>query len=491
MDSAATQRFIDELWNTSIVPELVEYIKIPNKSPAFDADWQSHGYMEDAVSLIDTWCRGHALPDMSIEVVRLDGRTPLIFMEVPGHRHGHGHGEGHDAADEPRSSGAGTVLLYGHLDKQPEMHGWREGFGPWIPVIEGERLYGRGGADDGYAAFASLAAIHALAEQGIPHARCVIIIEACEESGSYDLPYYIDALAPRIGKPDLVICLDSGCGNYDQLWCTTSLRGLTSGDLTVEVLSEGVHSGDAGGIVPSSFRVLRQLLSRLEDETSGRIRVESFHVDIPEERRRQAEHAAQVLGDSVYSKFPFLDGVGPVRDQGAEMVLNRTWRPALEITGAAGIPALADAGNVARPMSAARVSLRLPPTCNAARASDELKKLMEADPPNGAHISFRPEMAGDGWNAPPVSEWLEASVDAASKDYFGRDAVYMGEGGTIPFMGMLGERFPESEFLITGVLGPGSNAHGPNEFLDIPTGKKVTCCVARVLQDHYLQVQKR
>jgi acetylornithine deacetylase/succinyl-diaminopimelate desuccinylase-like protein len=478
MDSVATQQFINELWDRSIVPELVEYIKIPNKSPAFDADWQQHGYMEEAVSLIERWCRKHALPDMSIEVLRLEGRTPLIFMQVPA--------RGNHDDDDAQDSGSGAVLLYGHLDKQPEMQGWRDGFGPWIPVIEGERLYGRGGADDGYAAFASLAAIHALAEQGIPHCRCVIIIEACEESGSYDLPFYIDALAPRIGNPDLVICLDSGCGNYDQLWCTTSLRGMAAGDLSVEVLSEGVHSGDAGGIVPSSFRLLRQLLSRLEDETDGRILDARFHVDIPEQRRVQAGNAAQVLGDNVYKRFPFLDGTGPAPDQGAEMILNRTWSPALEITGAAGIPSLEDAGNVARPMTAVRASLRLPPTCDAEQASLALQELLEADPPHGAHVRFRAEMAADGWNAPPLSDWLEASLDAASKDYFGRDAVYMGEGGTIPFMGMLGEKFPESEFLITGVLGPGSNAHGPNEFLDIPTGKKVTCCVARVLRDHYL-----
>jgi acetylornithine deacetylase/succinyl-diaminopimelate desuccinylase-like protein len=197
-----------------------------------------------------------------------------------------------------------------------------------------------------------------------------------------------------------------------------------------------------------------------------------------------------VLGDGVYSKFPFLDGVGPVPGRGTEMVLNRTWCPALEITGAAGIPALEAAGNVARPMTAVRLSLRLPPTCDAEHASRELQKLLQAEPPQGAHVGFRPEMAADGWNAPPVSDWLEASVGAASKDYFGRDAVYMGEGGTIPFMAMLGEKFPESEFLITGVLGPGSNAHGPNEFLDIPTGKKVTCCVARVLRDHYLHAHK-
>lgn len=469
MDSATTRRFIDELWDDAIVPELVEYIRIPNKSPAFDADWERHGYMEDAVSLITRWCREHALPDMALEVVRLPGRTPLVYMDVPG------------TGDTER-----CVLLYGHLDKQPEMHGWRDGFGPWSPVIEDGRLYGRGGADDGYAAFASLAAIHALREQGIPHARCVIVIEACEESGSYDLPHYLDALAPRIGSPDLVVCLDSGCGNYDQLWCTTSLRGMAAGDLTVEVLSEGVHSGDAGGIVPSSFRILRQLLSRLEDEASGRILDARFQVEIPGQRVDQAAHAAQVLGTGLYTRFPFLDGVGPAARGGAEMVLDRTWRPALEITGAAGIPALEAAGNVARPMTAVRLSLRLPPTCDAEGASRHLKTLLEADPPNGARVSFQPEMAADGWSAPPVSDWLATAVSAASNDTFGRDAVYMGEGGTIPFMAMLGEKYPASEFLITGVLGPGSNAHGPNEFLDIPTGKKITACVSHVLRDHYL-----
>ena len=480
MDNAAVQRYVDELWEQSIVAALVEYIRIPNKSPAFDADWEAHGYMDDAVALIGAWCKAHAVAGMSVEVVRLEGRTPLIFMELPGRDARQSEGE---AGDED------CVLLYGHLDKQPEMQGWREGLGPWTPVIEGERLYGRGGADDGYAAFASLAALGALAEQELGHARCVILIEACEESGSYDLPHYIDALAPRIGEPSLVICLDSGCGNYDQLWCTTSLRGLVSGDLRVEVLSEGVHSGDAGGIVPSSFRVLRALLSRLEDEGSGRIADGAFHVEIPPERREQAAEAARVLGGTVFDKFPFLPGVQPVESDLTELVLNRTWRPALEVTGAAGLPALADAGNVARPMTALKLSMRLPPTCDAERAGARLRELLEQEPPGGARVTFAPDTAADGWNAPPTSEWLDRSVRAASREHFGADAVYMGEGGTIPFMGMLGEKFPRAQFLITGVLGPASNAHGPNEFLHLPTARRVTCCVAQVIRDHYLHAR--
>jgi acetylornithine deacetylase/succinyl-diaminopimelate desuccinylase-like protein len=151
--------------------------------------------------------------------------------------------------------------------------------------------------------FGALSALLAMREQGVPHARCVILIEACEESGSYDLPYYVDHLAARLGKPSLVVCLDSGCGNYDQLWLTTSLRGMTAGILSVEVLDEGVHSGDASGVAPSSFRIFRQLLSRLEDEDTGTVRPPELYAQIPAERVAQARDAAAALGDAVYTNF--------------------------------------------------------------------------------------------------------------------------------------------------------------------------------------------
>ena len=466
MDSTKTRSFVEDVWDRSIVPELIRYIRIPNKSPLFDAQWQEHGHMEQAVSLITAWCQAQAIPGMELEVVRLDGRTPVIYMEVPG--------ESDDC-----------VLLYGHLDKQPEMTGWRDGLGPWRPVVEADRLYGRGGADDGYSAFASLAAIRALKEQGIPHARCVVLIEACEESGSYDLPHYISALASRIGTPSLVVCLDSGCGNYDQLWSTTSLRGIVAGNLIVELVKEGVHSGDASGIVASSFRVLRAILSRLEDEQTGRIIPEFLNSDVPDQRVEQAEKVAGILGDEIYTKFPLHAGVVPISLDSKELILNRTWRPALSITGAAGLPALNNAGNVCRPMTAAKISLRVSPNCDVEKAGPLLKQLFEKDPPYGAHVHFDAEEGAEGWDAPELSPWLEKSVDQASQTFFGKGAAYMGEGGTIPFMGMLGEKFPEAQFLITGVLGPQSNAHGPNEFLHIPTGKKLTCCVAQVLEDHF------
>jgi acetylornithine deacetylase/succinyl-diaminopimelate desuccinylase-like protein len=468
MDTQAVYRFVDSQWNDSIVPQLVDYIRIPCKSPHFDKDWRANGHIDRAVTLIETWCRSQPVAGLKIEVLRPANRTPLLYMEVPG-------------------SGAAkddTVLLYGHMDKQPEMTGWEAGLGPWTPVIRDGKLYGRGGADDGYAAFASLAAIRAVQEQKLSHARCVILIEACEESGSFDLPFYIESLASRIGKPSLVVCLDSGCGNYEQLWSTTSLRGLVGGTLRVQVLNEGVHSGDASGVVASSFRIIRSLLSRLEDEASGAIKPTDFHADIPAQRKEQAAAAAKTLGNSVYDKFPFVAGMKPMHNDLTELVLNRTWRPALSITGAEGMPTLGSAGNVLRPATAVKVSLRLPPTVNGAKASAALKTLLEKDPPYGARVEYTADEPGTGWNAPALAPWLKQSLSEASQAFFGQDSMLMGEGGTIPFMAMLGEKFPEAQFVITGVLGPQSNAHGPNEFLHIEMGKKVTACVAKILVDH-------
>jgi acetylornithine deacetylase/succinyl-diaminopimelate desuccinylase-like protein len=465
MDEAKVRAFTSRIWDESIVPTLCEYVRIPNKSPNFDPDWQKHGHMGRAAELLADWCRRQPVEGMSVEIVRLEGRTPLLFVEIAG-------------------TGEDTVLLYGHLDKQPEFDGWSEGLGPWEPVIRDGKLYGRGGADDGYAVFGSLAAIMALQEQGLPHARCVILIEGCEESGSFDLPHYIDHLEARIGTPSLVVCLDAECGNYEQLWCTTSLRGNLTGTLRAAVLTEGVHSGGASGIVPSSFRVLRLLLDRLEDPATGGCRVPELHAEVPPARLAQAERAADVLGEQVHQRFPWSGATRPVSDDPVELVLNNTWRPTLSITGADGLPASGSAGNTLRPWTALKLSLRLPPTIDPAAAAEAVKRTLETDPPLGATVEFRADSAMGGWNAPPIAPWLEASMQAASRAFFGKPALYMGTGGSIPFMGMLGEKFPEVQFLVTGVLGPNSNAHGPNEFLHIEKGKRLTACVARVLADH-------
>ncbi|MCU1349846.1 MAG: Acetylornithine deacetylase/succinyldiaminopimelate desuccinylase-like deacylase [Acidobacteria bacterium] len=462
---------VDRIWDSSIVPTIEQYIRIPNQSPLFDPDWKQNGHMHRAVALARQWVEQQNVAGITIEVHELDGRTPLIFMEI----------EGNDAS---------TVLMYGHLDKQPAMVGWEEGLGPWTPVLRDGKLYGRGGADDGYAIFATIASIKTLQEQQLAHSRIVVVIECCEESGSVDLPAYIDLLADRIGTPRLVICLDSGCGNYEQLWMTTSLRGSIVGNLTVEVLSEGVHSGDASGIVPSSFRILRKLLERLEDSESGRIVPEWLWIDTPPERLAEAKETARVLGDEVWNKFPFVDGMQPVSKDPLELLLNRTWRPALAYTGQGGFPDLVQGGNVLRPKTSLKLSLRIPPSLDATDLDKRLKQLLESDPPYGAHVTFEPEKGGGGWEAPKTAPWLEESVERASQTYFGKGAMTFGEGGSIPFMGMLGARYPNAQFLITGVLGPHSNAHGPNEFLHIRTAKNLTASVAQVLADEHASGKK-
>ncbi len=466
MDNNRTASFVNDMWDASIIPEISEYIKVPNKSPNFDPDWEAHGHMEQAVQMLEAWAQKQPIQGMQIEIVRIEGRTPLLFIDIPGE------------SDD-------VVLLYGHYDKQPEFSGWDDDLDPWTPVIKDGKLYGRGGADDGYATFGSLTAIRALQEQGIPHAHCIVLVEGCEESGSFDLPYYMEKLEGRIGSPDLVVCLDAECGNYDQLWCTTSLRGNLTGTLRTDVLTEGVHSGSASGVVPSSFRVLRKLLSRIEDESTGQVVADELHVDIPEQRIEQAKKAAATLGDMVYRKFPWaVDDPAP-DESDCELLLNNTWRPTLSITGAEGLPDMVNAGNVLLPFNTLKLSFRLPPTCNADEAAVAVKGILDADTPPLCKVEFEVESTMAGWDAPPVAGWLEASMQKASQAFFGKPSMYMGTGGTIPFMGMLGDKFPDAQFLITGLLGPKSNAHGPNEFLHIETGKRLTSCVAQVLEDHY------
>jgi acetylornithine deacetylase/succinyl-diaminopimelate desuccinylase-like protein len=474
MDFPKAAAFLDRIWDDEIVPKLTDYIRIPNKSPAFDPDWEAHGYMEQAVTMFADWARGKlgAFPGATLEVVRLPKRTPLIFIEIPG-------------------SAAGTVLMYGHLDKQPEMLGWSEGLGPWEPALKDGKLYGRGGADDGYALFASLAALLALKEQGVAHARTVIIIEASEESGSPDLPFYIDHLAARIGEPDLVVCLDSGCGNYEQLWLTTSLRGMVIGTLSVRVLTEGVHSGAASGIVPSSFRILRHLLSRIEDPQTGTMLLPELKVEIPQDRQTQAKQAAAILGDQVWSELPFAGTTKPMGSDGAELILQKTWQPQLSITAMEGYPLPENGGNVLLPYSVAKLSLRVPPSADAEAARHAVKTALEASPPYDAQVVFDAPRGENGWNAPTLAPWLEASLNKASNAAYGKPVAFQGEGGSIPFMAMLGEKFPGTQFVVTGVLGPHSNAHGPNEFLHIAFAKRVSACIACVLADHAVKQSAR
>ena len=463
MNSEKLQQDISMFWDNHILPTIIEYIKFPNKSPVFDPDWEANGYMDQVVDLASEWVNNHKPDNSTLNIYKEAGRTPLMILDVPG-------------------NSDGTVLMYGHLDKQPEMEGWAEGLDPWKPVLKDDKLYGRGGADDGYAIFASVCTVNALLDQGISLPRIVILIECSEESGSPDLPFYMDHCADVIGSPDLVICLDSGAGNYEQFWTTTSLRGLIGCTLRVDILKEGIHSGGGSGIAPSSFRLVRELLSRLEDEDTGHIIVENLKVEIPEYRIKEIKAMVNVLGDEVYNTLPWVAGAGPITNDKVEMVMNNTWLPMLSVVAADGLPAVKDGGNVLRPYTTIKLSLRIPPTLDANAAQNIVEELFTSNPPYGAAVSMEFEEPATGWEAPPLAQWLDDAIQHASETVYSKPALAMGEGGTIPFMSMLGDKFPEAQFVITGVLGPYSNAHGPNEFLHIPYAKKLTACVGMIIQ---------
>ena len=465
---AALAGLADTFFEQDALPVLERYTRIECLSPEFDPDWATTGHICEAADLLAEWAVPRRIEGLEVKVVQLEGLTPVIVADIPATA-------GWGGSDRP-------TLLYGHLDKQPPLGQWRPGLGPYTPVREGDHLYGRGTADDGYAAFAALGAIEASEAAGLSHGRCIVLIEASEESGSPHLPPYLEMLQERLGPsgPGLVICLDSGCLSYDRLWTTTSLRGFVMATITVRVLREGVHSGAAGGVVPSSMRLLRQLLSRIEDEQTGEVLVEACRAEVPEHRRREAADLVASIGDGAMERFPVVEGLRLGGTDPVDRVLAQTWRPAIAFVGIDGVPPVREAGNVLRPFTTAKLAMRLPPSADADLAAEAVRSTLATQPPEGAVVEVVVEGEG-GFDAPQTAPWLAQATRAASTSYFGRPPGAMGEGGSIPFLHRLAVAYPEAQFLVTGVLGPASNAHGPNEMLHLPTAKRVTASVAHVL----------
>lgn len=462
VDTSKTQEFVNQYWDKEVLETLVDYIKIPNKSPEYDPDWESNGFMEEALQLAVQWLKEHAIPGAELHIGRIPTRTPSIVLDIPGQ---------YDK----------TVLMYGHFDKQPEMEGWRDDLGPWKPVIEGDKLYGRGGADDGYALFSCVTAIKALQEQGIKHPRIVVFIEFSEESGSRDVVAHLEHFEDLIGRPDFLVCLDSCVGDYERLWMSTSLRGLARGTLDVQVLNEGIHSGEGTGIVASSFRVMRSVLDRIENSVTGEIFTSEMKVDIPEKRLQQARQMADIVQADFYNRMPWVDGMTPLTDDVYELILNNTWRSGLAYVGIDGVPSCQDGGNVLRPYTKLKMAFRLPPTLDAKAAGEHIQKVLTENPPYGAKVTVDIHATANGWNALDLPQELETVCEEASKAFYGQSYANMGIGGSIPFLGLLAKKFPGVPFVVTGVLGPKSNAHGPNEFLHLPYVKKLTACMAYIL----------
>lgn len=471
MDTDIVMKYSELAWQTDILPALSNFVTIPNLSPDFDDDWEHNTHMWAAANILYEWGwkqQHYFSTDFHTEIIKEAGRTPLLYTEVQG---------------TPGSAG-GTILIYGHMDKQPAGEGWRANLGPCTPVLEGDYLFGRGPADDGYAYFAALCALRIVAKLGLPYSRCIIMIEAGEESGSPDLSYYMDRLADEIGSVDLIIALDSGCIDYNRLCLTTSLRGYLAADLHTQILTEGKHSGEGGGIVPDVDRIERALLNTIEDAETGKILLPELEITIPEERLDDALVVADILGSKeIINRFSWIPGCHPSNLSPYELILDNTWRISMHKSGSS-IPSLDKAANVLRPEQTSRLVFRLPPTLDPDYAYTCLRNRLENRTPQGAQVSFEHKMSARGWNAPTLTPWLKDSLDSASIAFFGNPMVAMGEGGCIPFMTMLGERFPNAQFVITGVLGPKSNAHAPNEALHLPTAMRVTACVAKIIANH-------
>jgi acetylornithine deacetylase/succinyl-diaminopimelate desuccinylase-like protein len=466
MNYGTTSSMIEASFEKEVLPGLSEFIKIDNLSPFYDLEWNSNGKQDKAAQFILDWVKAQSVDGLKAEIIKDADKSPLIFVEI-----------------DARGGSTKNFMLYGHFDKQPHFTGWAEGLGPTIPVIRDGFLYGRGGADDGYAIFSAIVGIKAIQDQGLPHGRVVIVIEGSEESGSPHLVHYLNQLKERIGEPDLMVCLDSGAQDYDRLWVTSSLRGNLIVDITCEVLAEGVHSGAGTGLAPDSFMILRNILDRLEDSTTGRVN-SAFQVEIPQERIEDAQKVADLKKEHILEHVKLIEGVKGMSNDYAQLILKNTWEPTLCLTGASFIPPHETAGNVLRPKTTLRLSMRLPPSLDAPQAAEKLIQILSENPPYNAKITCVKRAPGSGWNNKKLSNKLHESLNTTSLKLWGKEYLSFGEGGSIPFIKQLADSFPSCEIVVIGVLGPNSNAHSCNEGLHIDYCKKITATLAHTLSDY-------
>ena len=466
MDYDKTIKEISNEFDTNIIPSLSDYIRIDNLSPNYDPEWETNFKLEKAGYHLLVWSLNQGVKGMKGELIKEPGRTPMVYLEIP-----------------PQGSDK-TILLYGHFDKQPHLGEWAEGLGPTKPVIKDGNLYGRGASDDGYSTYTCVSAIKAIQSQKGKHGKIIITIEGGEESGSPDLVYYLKKLSDRIGTPDLMVCMDSGCKDYNTFWITTSLRGVCVLDLTVECLEESVHSGSGSGIAPDSFTIMRILLDRLQDSKTGKSLV-PIDVEIPSYRIEDAKKLGEYMKEKCVNDIVKLSpGVKPLSDDYSEIILNNTWRSTVVVTGMSYFPPAETAGNVLRAKTQCRISVRLPPIFNCKQSEVVLKEILEKDPPFNSKVTCKIMVSGNGWAAKDLCEPLKKSFNESSKKIFGKEFYNSGEGGSIPFIAELGELFPKCEMLVTGVLGPGSNAHCLNECLNIQFTKNITVALAHAINDY-------
>lgn len=440
---------IQKFWSKEALPALMDFIRLPAKSTAFDPQWKENGYLKGACEFAANWIQ-KTVPDAKCEILEFDGKTPCLFVEIDGYQN----------SDK-------TVAFYGHLDKQPEAKGWREGLGPWTPVLEGEYLYGRGASDDGYSVYAMITAIEGLRRCKMPYPRIVAIFETQEESGSEDLPDYLLALKERIGSPECFIILDNQCGDYERLWLNTSLRGTITGTLTVKAMDFGIHSGTFSGITPDSVSIAQALVARIHDPITGRVLLKSLHTTIPELRVQQLKEVANELGDNIWKSAPLLPGVSPKHASNHENLIHSIWEPTLTIIGIDGMPSIKDAGSVIQGQVALRLSFRTPPNIDMNQAMNDIVQCLTQDIPYGCQTTWNDLECNPGWSAPSQKGKFERLFSEAAFDVFNKKTLSNGQGASIGFVHKFEELFPATEIVLIGVLGPQSNAHAPDESLNI------------------------
>ena len=463
LDLGSMMERSDEIWEKSILPSLSDFIEIKALSPLFEPKWAELGELDATIAMFCEWLDQQGIEGMSYETHRIGDLSPVLLVTIDG-------------------TGPGEVIFYSHLDKQPSKPElWSEGLNPLKAVRRDPWLYGRGSVDDGYGGYLCATAVRLLQEQGVPHPRCTFLIETCEESGSFDLPPYLDALSEEMGNPDMVVVLDSGGPDYEHVWMTEALRGLVSGTLSVKVSHEGIHSGNSGGSIPSSFRIIRILLDRVEDSSTGKVLIPEMHVEIDKQVEEKATALAEVVGNSIWEQFPTVDSLQRVAGSTEEMIVSMNWEPTLSIIGADGIPPVQGAGNVLRTNTDLKLSFRIPPGVDSEKVIEIAKSILEEDPPFGAEVSFTPDSCADGFHAPPMEGKVREAIHEASVSLTGLPPLATWTGGTIPFMAMMQQKYPDAMFLCTGTSGPGNIAHGPDEKLHIPSSKRLTVVLSSTI----------
>ena len=458
-------KYSEDQFEPFFIKGLQEFVRVENLTPMVDPEYATNGLVQKAMECVDKWIQGLNIIGLKRHVIHPEGLNPLVVYVV-----------------EPSEGCTKNIMMYGHLDKQPYGPGWEEGLSPTDPIIRGDFMYGRGSCDDGYSAFACMLAVKALQESGAKWPRVVLTLETEEESGSPCLLALLKEAEPLIGKPDAMFCMDSGALDYEQLWLTSSLRGVCIVELTVEGGKAGYHSGETGGIIPETFRVVRQLLNRLDDPETGEV-CKEFQVEVPDFKRQEAKFIAGKYGDKIYNKFDVHPGVQYMsQDNVEELYLNKAWRPNLSITGADGLPPCGIAGNVLRPKTTVKCSMRLVPTFDAHQANQIFEEKLTKNVPYNAKVTLKGGHAGSGWCQKQLEPWLQTAFEQSAQKFFdGTPVGTFGEGGSIPFLKELERKYPATQIVALGCCGPESNIHGPNEKINLVYVKKIIKTLGHLL----------